>query len=208
MGFEKVLIANRGEIACRIIRACREMGLSTVAVYASNDTDSLFVVMADSAVHLPGEGLAQTYLNGQAIIDVAISSGAGAIHPGFGFLSERADFASAVIDSGLTWVGPSPEAIESMGDKMTARVMMRAAGVPVIPGEELDEITGDATAIVEAAASRVNGRNHCSSFSNKVPSQHGLQICCNYFRRELYLPSLLLWLPARPFSAGCVGVRR
>ncbi|MDP7000447.1 MAG: biotin carboxylase N-terminal domain-containing protein, partial [Candidatus Poseidoniaceae archaeon] len=118
--FGKVLIANRGEIACRIIRACKEMELETVAIFANNDSNSLFVEMADLAVELPGEGLGETYLNGPAIIEAAILSGAQAIHPGFGFLSERADFAKAVLQSGLVWVGPPPEAIESMGDKMTA----------------------------------------------------------------------------------------
>lgn len=137
--FSSVLIANRGEIACRIIRACRELGLTSVVVYAENDSSSLFVEMADSSVLLPGEGLAETYLNADAIIAAAHSSGAGAIHPGFGFLSERADFAEAVTSAGLIWVGPSPHAITSMGDKMTARIAMRAAGVPVIPGEEIEE---------------------------------------------------------------------
>ncbi|MBT6645629.1 MAG: hypothetical protein HOB52_07480, partial [Euryarchaeota archaeon] len=117
--FTSVLIANRGEIACRIIRACRELGLSSVAVYAENDATSLFVEMADSAILLPGEQLAETYLNAEAIIAAAHASGAGAIHPGFGFLSERADFAQAVTSAGLVWVGPSPHAITSMGDKMT-----------------------------------------------------------------------------------------
>ena len=138
--YDKVLIANRGEIACRIIRACDELGLETVAVYAANDTDSLFVEMAGTAVELPGEGLSETYLNGETIIEVAQLTGAGAIHPGFGFLSERADFARDVIAAGLIWIGPPPEAIDSMGDKMTARVLMRKAGVPVIPGEELEDL--------------------------------------------------------------------
>ncbi len=138
--YDKVLIANRGEIACRIIRACNELGLETVAIYAGNDADSLFVEMAGTAVELPGEGLSETYLNGETIIEVAQLTGAGAIHPGFGFLSERADFARDVTAAGLIWIGPPPEAIDSMGDKMTARVLMRKAGVPVIPGEELENL--------------------------------------------------------------------
>ena len=157
--FGKVLIANRGEIACRIIRACKEMELETVAIFANNDSNSLFVEMADLAVELPGEGLGETYLNGPAIIEAAKLSGAQAIHPGFGFLSERADFAKAVLQSGLVWVGPPPEAIESMGDKMTARVMMREAGVPVIPGEELEGLSeledAELRQQLEAAAERV-----------------------------------------------------
>jgi acetyl-CoA carboxylase biotin carboxylase subunit len=169
--YDKVLIANRGEIACRIIRACDELDLQTVAVYAANDANSLFVEMASTAVELPGEGLSETYLNSETIIEVAQLTGAGAIHPGFGFLSERADFARDVTAAGLIWIGPPPEAIDSMGDKMTARVLMRKAGVPVIPGEELEDLgQPDASQVVgnggtgmtatqraglEAAASRV-----------------------------------------------------
>lgn len=168
--YDKVLIANRGEIACRIIRACDDLGLESVAVYAANDADSLFVEMAGTAVELPGEGLSKTYLNGETIIEVAQLTGAGAIHPGFGFLSERADFARDVIAAGLIWIGPPPEAIDSMGDKMAARVLMRKAGVPVIPGEELEDLgqldsmgdiglSGELPAAqragLEAAASRV-----------------------------------------------------
>ncbi len=155
--FTSVLIANRGEIACRIIRACRELGLSSVAVYAENDATSLFVEMADSAILLPGEQLAETYLNAEAIIAAAHASGAGAIHPGFGFLSERADFAQAVTSAGLVWVGPSPHAITSMGDKMTARIAMRAAGVPVIPGEEIEETDEQASFLAIQAASEIVG---------------------------------------------------
>lgn len=151
--FSKVLIANRGEIACRIITACRELGLSTVAIYAENDSSSLFVELADEAKLLVGDTLSETYLNASAIISAAEELGAGAIHPGFGFLSERADFAEAVISAGLVWVGPSPNAITSMGDKMTARIAMRNAQVPVIPGEEIEEIDEEAAllAIQEAA---------------------------------------------------------
>ena len=129
----KVLVANRGEIACRILRACIEAGHPTVAVYAGNDADSMFVEMADEAVLLMGDTIGETYLDQRQIIEAARSTGATAIHPGFGFLSERADFATAVLEAGLTWVGPSPQAIEKMGDKMTARQTMREAGVPVIP---------------------------------------------------------------------------
>ncbi len=151
-----VLVANRGEIACRVLRACKEAGLGTVAVCAANDEGSLFTELADRVVMLQGDTIATTYLDQTQIIEAARSSGATAIHPGFGFLSERADFARAVADAGLIWIGPSPEAIEKMGDKMTARQTMRAAGVPVIPGEEVEEI--DETAALEAlrlAAERV-----------------------------------------------------
>ena len=144
----KVLVANRGEIACRILRACIEAGHPTVAVYAGNDADSMFVEMADEAVLLVGDTIGETYLDQRQIIEAARSTGATAIHPGFGFLSERADFATVVLEAGLTWVGPSPQAIEKMGDKMTARQTMRQAGVPVIPGEEVEE--EDEAAALEA----------------------------------------------------------
>ena len=152
----KVLVANRGEIACRILRACNEAGLASVAIYAENDSSSMFVELADQAILLSGDTIAETYLNQQQILSIAESTGADAIHPGFGFLSERADFARAVTQAGLQWVGPSPEAIEKMGDKMTARITMRAAGVPVIPGEEIEhEDEDDALAAIEEASHRV-----------------------------------------------------
>ena len=131
----KVLVANRGEIACRILRACKEAGLASVAVYASNDATSLFVELADESFLLEGDSIADTYLHQSQILQIAHNAGVDAIHPGFGFLSERADFARAVSEAGLQWIGPSANAIEKMGDKMTARITMRAAGVPVIPGE-------------------------------------------------------------------------
>ena len=131
----KVLVANRGEIACRILRACSEAGHPTVAICASNDAGSLFTELADEVVMLTGNTIATTYLDQTQIINAAMQTGANAIHPGFGFLSERAEFARAVGEAGLVWIGPSAEAIENMGDKMTARQTMRAAGVPVIPGD-------------------------------------------------------------------------
>lgn len=136
---QRVLVANRGEIACRILRACREAGLASVAIYAQNDQESMFRELADQSVLLEGDTIAETYLNGTAIIKAAKETGADAIHPGFGFLSERAEFAQAVMDAGLIWIGPSPQAIEQMGDKMSARQIMKAAGVPVIPGVEIEE---------------------------------------------------------------------
>lgn len=144
----KVLVANRGEIVCRILRACNEAGHPTVAVCAPNDAGTLFTEMADEVVLLEGETIGETYLNQDQIIQAALSTGATAVHPGFGFLSERADFARAVKSAGLVWIGPSAEAIEKMGDKMTARQTMRAAGVPVIPGEEVEE--DDEAAALEA----------------------------------------------------------
>ena len=105
---QRVLVANRGEIACRILRACREAGLSSVAIYAQNDQEGMFRELADQSVLLEGDSIAETYLNGAAIIQAAKETGADAIHPGFGFLSERAEFAQAVMDAGLIWIGPSP----------------------------------------------------------------------------------------------------
>ena len=133
-----VLVANRGEIACRILRACSEAGLESIAIFADNDAGSMFTELGTIAVPLVGDSIAETYLNQAQILSIAAEYGADAIHPGFGFLSERADFAQAVIDAGINWIGPSPKAIEMMGDKMTARMTMKAAGVPVIPGEEIE----------------------------------------------------------------------
>ena len=152
----KVLVANRGEIACRILRACQEAEIETVAVCAPNDLESMFVEMADEVVVLRGDSIGETYLDHTQIIQAALDTGAHAIHPGFGFLSERADVARAVVDAGLVWVGPRAEAIEQMGDKMTARQTMRKAGVPVIPGEEVESIDEDQAMLeLEEASTRV-----------------------------------------------------
>lgn len=133
---KKLLIANRGEIACRIIRTAREMGVATVAVYSDADAKALHVRSADEAVHIGASPSAESYLVGAKIISAAKETGAEAIHPGYGFLSENAQFARSVIDAGLIWVGPKPESISAMGLKDEAKKLMRAAGVPVTPGYE------------------------------------------------------------------------
>ncbi len=135
--FSKVLVANRGEIACRVFRACKEMGLETVAIHNDADVGALHVEMADEAVHLQGSDLASTYLSSTAIINACRATGADALHPGYGFLSERSDFAELVEASGIVWIGPPPNAIEAMGDKVMARRLMEQAGVPLVPGAEV-----------------------------------------------------------------------
>jgi propionyl-CoA carboxylase alpha chain len=147
-----VLVANRAEIARRVFRTCRALGLGTVAVFSDADANSVYVREADAAVHLPGHAPADTYLRADLLLAAARKSGADAVHPGYGFLSENADFARAVIGAGLTWIGPPPEAIEAMGSKIEAKKLMAAAGVPVL--DELDPATittGDLPVVVKAA---------------------------------------------------------
>jgi acetyl-CoA/propionyl-CoA carboxylase biotin carboxyl carrier protein len=134
MTISKVLIANRGEIAIRVARACRDTGIASVAIYADPDRDALHVKACDEAYALGGSTAAETYLVVDKILDIARRSGADAVHPGYGFLSENADFAQAVIDGGFTWIGPPPDAIRSLGDKVSARHIAQRAGAPQVEG--------------------------------------------------------------------------
>ena len=134
--FEKVLIANRGEIALRIHRACKEMGIRTVAVHSTADEDAMHVRLADESVCIGPPPSALSYLNISAILSAATITGVDAIHPGIGFLSENAKFAEMVEEHGFTFIGPSPEHVALMGDKIRAKETMRNYGVPVVPGSE------------------------------------------------------------------------
>jgi propionyl-CoA carboxylase alpha chain len=149
----KLLIANRGEIAARIIRTARAMDISTVALYSDADQDAPYVAQADESVRLPGTAPADTYLRSDLVLAAAARTGADAVHPGYGFLSENADFARACADAGVVFVGPNPQAIAAMGSKIAAKEMMRAAGVPVLPGATVqNDAEADPDRLARAAA--------------------------------------------------------
>jgi acetyl-CoA carboxylase biotin carboxylase subunit len=148
--FRKILIANRGEITCRIADVCRELGIRTVAVYSDADKDARHVRHADEAVALGGLAPKDSYLRADLIVDAARKTGAEAIHPGYGFLSEKAAFARACTEAGIVFIGPTPESIERMGDKAHARQTVQVAGVPVVPGTA-GVVSGEAEAAAEAA---------------------------------------------------------
>lgn len=150
---KSLLVANRGEIACRIFRTCRALGIATVAVYSDADAGALHVREADTAVRLPGAAPADTYLRGDLVVAAALAAGADAVHPGYGFLSENADFAAAVQDAGLRWIGPPVKAIELMASKTRAKELMAAAGVPLLaPVDPSAATAGDLPLLLKAAA--------------------------------------------------------
>ncbi|ASR36820.1 acetyl/propionyl-CoA carboxylase subuit alpha [Prauserella marina] len=155
---ENVLVANRGEIALRVFRSCRDAGIGTVAVYSDADAASPHVSAADAAVRLPGETPGETYLRADLIVDAARQAGADAVHPGYGFLSENADFARAVGAAGLTWIGPSPEAIETMGSKVESKRLLGEAGVPVLPELDPGQVTESDLPVLVKASSGGGGR--------------------------------------------------
>src|SRR5712664_1125898 len=150
--FKKILIANRGEIACRVIRTARRMGISSVAVYSDADRGALHVRLAGEARHIGPAPARESYLNGAAIIAAAKASGAEAIHPGYGFLSENEDFAAACTRAGLVFIGPSAEAIAAMGDKSAAKRLMEKTGVPLVPGYHGEK---QEAALLEKEAARI-----------------------------------------------------
>ena len=177
--FNKILIANRGEIACRVIRTARKLGYATVAVYSDVDRDAPHVALADEAVHIGASPAAESYLKFDAILDACRNTGADALHPGYGFLSENAAFAQACADANVVFIGPPASAIEAMGDKALAKKRMLAAGVPCAPGY-LGEDQSDATLIAEAGLPRAGqgrggrwrARHAPGPFGRRVAGRH------------------------------------
>jgi acetyl/propionyl-CoA carboxylase alpha subunit len=154
----RLLIANRGEIARRIIRTAKDMGISTVAIFADGDAHAPYVKEADTAIALHGRTATETYLDIERVLDACKRSGADAVHPGYGFLSENRAFAQAVIDAGIAWIGPSPEAIGLMGDKLSAKKLMEEAGVPTLHAIEVSAVA-DAKRRQRKSAIRYSSRH-------------------------------------------------
>ena len=154
----RLLVANRAEIASRVFRTCRALGIETVALHSDADVDLPYVGEADQAVHLPGTSPADTYLRADLVLEAARRTGADAIHPGYGFLSENADFAHAVLEAGLVWIGPAPASIEQMGSKIESKKLMEAAGVPVLTNHTVDTATEDDLPLLVKASAGGGGR--------------------------------------------------
>lgn len=171
--FKKVLVANRGEIATRIIRACKELGIPTVAIYSEADATTYYVKKADESC-LVGPGQVAGYLNIYRIIDLAIQRGVDAIHPGYGFLAENPEFARACLDNGITFIGPSPEAVFQMGNKSVARSIMKKAGIPVVPGTD-----GNVASVDEALAFARNAGYPVMVKATSGGGGRGLRVCYN-----------------------------
>ena len=203
---ERILIANRGEIAVRVVRAARQLGIATVAVYSELDREALHVRLADEAYALGGKTAAESYLNTDAILDAVTRSGADGVHPGYGFFSENADFARAIIERGVTFIGPSPAAIEAMGDKVSSRKAAMSGGAPIVPGttefaSNADEIRafgeehGWPVAIKAAFGGGGRGMKVVHSASEVDEAMAGAQREAEAFfgRNEVYVERYLTW---------------
>src|ERR1700683_4913415 len=198
--FESLLVANRGEIARRVIRTARRMGIRAIAVYSEADAGLPYVREADEAVLIGPAPAASSYLDARAVLEAARQTGAAAIHPGYGFLAENAEFAAAVIDAGLTWIGPSPSVIDQMGDKINARNLMEQAGVPVAAGTR-EPVADVATAIAEAGrigypvmikAGAGGGGIGMSAVANETELRAGFETARTRAERFFGNPSILL----------------
>ena len=167
--FRKILIANRGEIALRIQRACRELGIKTVVVHSEADREAKYVKLADESVCIGPASSAQSYLNMPAIISAAEVTDAQAIHPGYGFLSENADFAERVEKSGFVFIGPRSESIRVMGDKVSAKQTMIKAGIPCVPGSELSPPLAESAFLSSSRLPAAAAAGECVSFTQRPP---------------------------------------
>ena len=200
--FNKVLVANRGEIACRVIRSCQRLGVWTVAVYSEADKDALHVRMADEAYLLGPPPPSESYLNIVKIVEAAETSGADAIHPGYGFLSENAAFAVACRKAGIKFIGPSPDVMEKMGDKVMARKLAKKAGIPVIPGT--NTAVGDRNALKQAK--KLGFRSWSRPRPVAVASACRLSFPRTSFRPSLHEPGTRPRIPSAVAACTLKGI--